>query len=98
MRVISVMGCLPGGVNVDITLSANGSFAFHESVLRGFRALRPTHLLLSKLDEAPRLDDVLTAALGGGLPLSYVANGQRVPEDLAPADSAQLAGWLLGGQ
>lgn len=83
---------------VHLVLSASGSYASHESVMRGFRALRPTHLLLTKLDEAPRLDDVMAAALGGGLPLSYVATGQRVPEDLAPADCKKLAGWLLGGQ
>jgi flagellar biosynthesis protein FlhF len=53
--------------------------------------------VLSKLDEAPRLDESLMAALEGGLPLSYVTTGQRVPEDLAPAEVADLAGRLLGG-
>jgi flagellar biosynthesis protein FlhF len=58
--------------------------------------LQPTQILLSKLDETPRLEDSLAAALEGGLPLSYVTMGQRVPEDLAAADGAQLAEWLLG--
>jgi flagellar biosynthesis protein FlhF len=83
---------------VHLALDARGSYATQDSVLRGFRTLRPTHLLLSKLDETPRLEDSLAAALDGGLPLSYVTTGQRVPEDLAAADGAQLAAWLLGGQ
>jgi flagellar biosynthesis protein FlhF len=83
---------------VHLALDARGSYATQESVLRGFRSLRPTHLLLSKLDETPQLEDSLAAALEGGLPLSYVTTGQRVPEDLAAADGAQLAAWLLGGR
>jgi flagellar biosynthesis protein FlhF len=82
---------------VHLALDARGSYATHSVVMEGFRTLRPTHLLLSKLDETPRLEDSLAAALEGGLPISYVTTGQRVPEDLAAADSAQLATWLLGG-
>jgi len=82
---------------VHLALDARGSYATHQSVLRGFRPLRPTHLLLGKLDETPRLEDSLAAVLEGGLPLSYVTTGQRVPEDLAAADTAQLAAWLIGG-
>ncbi len=83
---------------VHLALDTRGSYATHGSVLQGFAALRPTQLLLSKLDETPRLEDSLAAALEGGLPVSYLTTGQRVPEDLAPADRTQLAGWLLGGQ
>lgn len=82
---------------VHLALDARGSYATQQSVLRGFRPLCPTQLLLSKLDEAPRLEDSLTAVLEGGLPLSYLTTGQRVPEDLAAADGAHLAAWLLGG-
>jgi flagellar biosynthesis protein FlhF len=83
---------------VHLALDARGSCATHRDVLRGFSLLRPTHLLLSKLDETPRLEDSLTVAVEGGLPVSYITTGQRVPEDLAPADREHLAGWLLGGQ
>jgi flagellar biosynthesis protein FlhF len=83
---------------VHLALDARGSYATQHSVLRGFATLRPTHLVLSKLDETPRLEDSLAAALEGGLPVSYLTTGQQVPEDLAPADRVQLAGWLLGGQ
>lgn len=80
-----------------LALDARGSYATHHVVLRGFRIVRPTQILLSKLDESPRLEDSLAAAFEGELPLSYITTGQRVPEDLAPADSEQLTAWLLGG-
>jgi flagellar biosynthesis GTPase FlhF len=79
---------------VHLILDTRGSHATLRSVLRAFRLLGPTHLLLSKLDEAPRLEDSLAASLEARLPLSYITTGQRVPEDLAPAETAQLAGWL----
>ena len=82
---------------IHLALDARGSYATQHAVLRGFRLLSPTHLLLSKLDETPRLEDSLAAVLEDGLPLSYVTMGQRVPEDLAAADGPQLAAWLLGG-
>lgn len=82
---------------VHLILEARASRLTHESVLRGFRSLNPTHLLLSKLDEVERLDDTLAAAHGAGLPLSYVTTGQRVPDDLQPADVAQLTAWVPGG-
>jgi flagellar biosynthesis protein FlhF len=100
-RQLEEMAALLQGARLDevhLALDARGSYATLSDVLRGFRPLRPTHLLLSKLDETPQLEDSLTAALEGGLPLSYVTTGQRVPEDLAPADGGQLAEWLLGGR
>src|SRR5262249_2275591 len=75
---------------IHLVMEAGGSSAPHACVLDGFRTLRPTHLVLSKLDEAPSLEDSLTAALREGLPLSYVTTGQRVPEDLAPADRIEV--------
>src|SRR5262249_38275382 len=82
---------------VHLVMDAGAAAEKHASVLEGFRPLRPTQLLLSKLDEAPQLAGALDAVLEGGLPISYVTTGQRVPEDLAPADRAQLAQWLSGG-
>ena len=31
-----------------------------------------------------------------GLPLSYLTNGQNVPDDIEPADSQSLARLILG--
>jgi flagellar biosynthesis protein FlhF len=82
---------------VHLVMDAGASAAKHESVVHGFLPQQPTHLLLSKLDEAPRIEDSLISALNSGLPLSYLTTGQRVPEDLAPADPTQLHRWLCGG-
>ena len=55
-----------------------------------------TSLVLTKLDEAAALGNILPLARGSGLPLSYVTNGQNVPDDIQPADAKRLARLILG--
>jgi flagellar biosynthesis protein FlhF len=79
---------------VHLLLEMRDSPASHAAVLKAFRPLRPTHLLLTKLDEAVGLTESLEPILSASLPVSYVTTGQRVPEDLAPATSGVLLGEL----
>jgi flagellar biosynthesis protein FlhF len=60
-----------------------------------FSALGATALLLTKLDEATSLGNLLPL-VRGGLPISYLTDGQRVPDDLRPAEAGRLARALLG--
>lgn len=46
--------------------------------------------ILTKLDEAVNLGSVLDVALRHRLPIHYMANGQRVPEDLHPVNPDYL--------
>jgi flagellar biosynthesis protein FlhF len=55
-----------------------------------------TSLVLTKLDEAAALGNILPLARGSGLPLSYVTNGQNVPDDIEPANRRKLAQMILG--
>jgi flagellar biosynthesis GTPase FlhF len=41
---------------------------------------------------------MITAAAELHWPLSYFADGQDVPEDIAIADPVRLANWLLKGE
>lgn len=60
-------------------------------------ALRPTRLVMTKLDEAVFLGSVVAAQLSTGLPYSYFTTGQRVPEDIEIAEADRLAALLCGG-
>lgn len=79
-----------GHVAVWLTLSAGAQAGVLEESLQRFAAFRPQAALLTKLDEAASLGGALSALAGAGLPLSYVAEGARIPEDLAPARAHQL--------
>ena len=52
-----------------------------EDVLLSYRASQAKGIVLSKLDEAVKLGPALDALIRHKLPVTAVANGQRVPED-----------------
>lgn len=82
-----------------LVLSATSSPATVESVLRGFAPIRPTAAILTKLDEAPHTAGILSAIVSStsasGVPLSYLTNGQQVPDDISIADTETLLSRLL---
>jgi flagellar biosynthesis protein FlhF len=85
----------PEGVAVQLVLPATRSVADHEAILAAYAPLAPAAVVLTKLDEAQGLGSALHTALTAGLPVSYLANGQRIPEDLHLASGARLAARFL---
>lgn len=68
-----------------LVLAANAQQAVLQETLRAFGHLPLTGMVLTKVDEAASLGPVLSALSGAELPLLYVSEGQRVPQDLQPA-------------
>ncbi len=60
-----------------------------------FSALSPKSLLMTKLDECESLGVLLNIHLRNNCPLSYLANGQKVPEDLVQADAEGVSALIL---
>lgn len=73
-----------------LTLSATTEGAALERAQRLFSVTQPKACLLTKLDEAASLGPVISAVIHSGLPLAYLADGQRVPEDLHAARAHPL--------
>jgi len=61
-----------------------------------FAAVGTTGLLLTKLDEVANLGHLLPLMRSSRLPMSYVTDGQNVPDDIKPANSRRLARMMLG--
>jgi flagellar biosynthesis protein FlhF len=61
-----------------------------------FAEVGATALLLTKLDEATGLGNLLPLLRSCQLPLSYITNGQNVPDDIQAADAERLARMVLG--
>jgi flagellar biosynthesis protein FlhF len=61
-----------------------------QETFRSFEHLGLAGTVVTKLDEAASLGPVLSALCAGDLPLMFVSDGQRVPEDLQPAHAAGL--------
>lgn len=61
-----------------------------------FRRIPLAGCILTKLDESLSLGDVLDISIQNSLPISYVTDGQRVPEDLRLANGQELVKQALG--
>jgi flagellar biosynthesis protein FlhF len=53
------------------------------------------HLVITKLDETGRPGAAISTAVEAGLPLTYLCNGQRVPEDIENATAESFAARVL---
>ena len=60
-----------------------------------FASVGTTSLILTKLDETIGLGNVLPVLQSSSLPLSYLTNGQNVPDDIDTADAGRLAQLIL---
>ena len=60
-----------------------------------FRRVPLSGCILTKLDESLNLGDVLGMCIQNNLPISYVTDGQRVPEDIKVADAGELIAATL---
>lgn len=73
-----------------LTLSATTQRAALSHAIEAFGAARPVAAVLTKIDEAAELGGVISGLLAARLPLAYVADGQRVPEDIHIARATTL--------
>ena len=73
-----------------LVLAASTQAGAIEETVRRFAPANPSCCVLTKLDEAASLGGVLSALIRARMPVSYMSEGQRVPEDLRPARALEL--------
>ncbi|ACA85919.1 flagellar biosynthesis protein FlhF [Shewanella woodyi] len=78
-----------------LVLSATGQRRVLEDAVAQFKRIPLSGAVLTKLDESVSLAPALSVLIQSGLPLSYVTDGQRVPEDMQVADTLALANKAL---
>jgi flagellar biosynthesis protein FlhF len=80
-RVTEVHFVMPATMKADDALAT----------LTAFAPLKPNRLCVTKLDETATFGSLLTVAMTSGLPLSYVATGRDVPDDIQAATAWDLS-------
>jgi flagellar biosynthesis protein FlhF len=78
-----------------LVLSATGQRRVLQDAVNHFKRIPLSGVVLTKLDESVSLAGALSVLIQNGLPLSYVTDGQRVPEDMKVADTLDLAQQAL---
>ncbi|WP_115048472.1 flagellar biosynthesis protein FlhF [Xanthomonas arboricola] len=73
-----------------LVLPANSHFADLDEVVRRFAHAKPQGVVLTKLDETGRFGSALSVVVDHQMPITWVTDGQRVPDDLHRANAASL--------
>lgn len=81
--------------DVYLVLSSVNSLENMKKTTKQFADVGVTSLVLTKLDEATGLGNLVPLLRNCRLPLSYVTNGQNVPDDMEPADRRRLTRSML---
>lgn len=77
-------------LEISLVLSAASQAGAIEEAVERFAPAQPATCVLTKLDEATSLGGSISMLIRSRLPLAYVTDGQRVPEDVSPARAHQL--------
>jgi flagellar biosynthesis protein FlhF len=80
---------------VYLVLSSVAGAKTLKQVVERFATVGTTSLILTKLDESTGLGHLLPVLRDSRLPLSYLTNGQNVPDDIEVADPGRLARLVL---
>lgn len=73
-----------------LVLSATTQMTALDEAIKVFSAAEPEACIITKTDEATSLGPVLSVISKHQLPIAYVADGQRVPEDIRIARTGNL--------
>ena len=87
---LSTLASASKRMETTLVLSAAAQAGALEEAVHHFAAARPATCMLTKLDEATSLGGAVSTLIRARLPVTYVSEGQRVPEDLSPARAHQL--------
>jgi len=87
---LSVLSNCASQMETALVVGASTQAGAIEETMKRFAPANPACCVLTKLDEAASLGGALSALIRARLPVSYISEGQRVPEDLKPARSLEL--------
>ncbi|EOD55331.1 flagellar biosynthesis protein FlhF [Aeromonas molluscorum] len=79
-----------------LVMSATSQRRVMQEAMDHFRRIPLSGCILTKLDESLNLGEVINVCIQNALPISYITDGQRVPEDIQIANAAQLVGAAMG--
>lgn len=84
--------------DVMLVLSSTARTRVLKQTVDSFASIGTTSLILTKLDESLGLGNLFPLLQSTPLPISYLTNGQKVPDDFETADRIRLARLILGDE
>ncbi|MBD56754.1 MAG: flagellar biosynthesis protein FlhF, partial [Pseudoalteromonas sp.] len=94
LRLTEQLNTLMRNQRVDIrsylVLSATAQINVLQETVRHFKKVHLSGCIFTKLDESLSLGEIISIAIQNRLPIGYLTNGQRVPEDIRVANAEKL--------
>ena len=82
-------------ISTHLVLSVTSESIIMKDAASAFSVFNPDTVVFTKIDETKRCGKILDQVSEMNLPVSLIANGQRVPEDLIVPDKQQLLKIIL---
>ncbi len=73
-----------------LVLSATVQYNVLQETVTHFKRIPLAGCIFTKIDECLSLGEIISIAIQNGLPIGYITNGQRVPEDIDVADGPRI--------
>ena len=89
-RRLAVLAGAGSALSSALVLAASTQAGAVAETVARFAPANPSCCVLTKVDEAASLGGTLSVLMRARLPIAYVSEGQRVPEDLRPARTLEL--------
>ena len=83
---------------IFLVLSATTKYRDLISIADTYSSMTDYKLIFTKLDETTTLGNLLNLKMHTGTTISYVTDGQNVPDDIAPFNPQKTVKLLLGGK
>lgn len=83
---------------IMLVLASTARSRLLTKTVQSFAPIGVTSLVLTKLDEALGLGNLYPLLQSTTLPISYLTNGQKVPDDFEPAERIRLVKYILGDE
>jgi len=85
------------GIDVQLVLSATTRSSDLDRSWFQWSEFGPGRLIFTRLDETCCFGGLVACAMRAAIPVSFLASGQEIPEDIEPATVPRLLALLLGG-
>jgi flagellar biosynthesis protein FlhF len=73
-----------------LVLAANSQQQVMQENVERFKKVPLSGCIYTKLDESVSIGEIITTSIQNGLPIGYLTDGQRVPEDIKVANAEKL--------
>ncbi|MDI1358543.1 MAG: flagellar biosynthesis protein FlhF [Methylobacter sp.] len=85
MKLVEQINTLQqSGIDIKsyLVMSAATEYKAMNEIIKAFQVFEPQASILTKLDEAATIGSAVSSIIENNLPLSFIADGQQVPEDM----------------